>query len=218
MKHLKKTLLPLAAAALLLVSLAACGSNNADPSTNDGSADTPSSNQEGATGDTVAKEDCSSVYAEIIAVNGSHLSVSAGDQVLDLTVKDDILTKWTQGDQVILYYTGDFGEDMQVRYIDKWTENSDVQRPENQENADKGNTDSSVLDGICAKGAACPMDRPPFRRAAAHYFSRGNRLAALSSVGIVPLWAPSGLSIGTCLKSSSAAGVTFAGVTVTLQS
>ena len=127
MKHLKKTLLPLAAAALLLVSLAACGSNN-------------------ATGDTVAKEDCSSVYAEIIAVNGSHLSVSAGDQVLDLTVKDDILTKWTQGDQVILYYTGDFGEDMQVRYIDKWTENSDVQRPENQENADKGNTDSSVLD------------------------------------------------------------------------
>ena len=80
MKHLKKTLLPLAAAALLLVSLAACGSNNADPSTNDGSADTPSSNQEGATGDTVAKEDCSSVYAEIIAVNGSHLSVSAGDQ------------------------------------------------------------------------------------------------------------------------------------------
>ena len=142
----KKTLLPLAAAALLLVSLAACGSNNADPSTNDGSADTPSSNQEDATGDTVAKEDCSSVYAEIIAVNGSHLSVSAGDQVLDLTVKDDILTKWTQGDQVILYYTGDFGEDMQVRYIDKWTENSDVQRPENQENADKGNTDSSVLD------------------------------------------------------------------------
>ena len=74
------------------------------------------------------------------------MSVSAGDQVLDLTVKDDILTKWTQGDQVILYYTGDFGEDMQVRYIDKWTENSDVQRPENQENADKGNTDSSVLD------------------------------------------------------------------------
>ena len=123
MKHLKKTLLPLAAAALLLVSLA-----------------------EGATGDTGAKEDCSSVYAEIIAVTGSHLSVSAGDQVLDLTVKDDILTKWTQGDQVILYYTGDFGEDMQVRYIDKWTENSDVQRPENQENADKGNTDSSVLD------------------------------------------------------------------------
>ena len=54
MKHLKKTLLPLAAAALLLVSLAACGSNNADPSTNDGSADTPSSNQEGATGDTVS--------------------------------------------------------------------------------------------------------------------------------------------------------------------
>ena len=47
---------------------------------------------------------------------------------------------------MILYYTGDFGEDMQVRYIDKWTENSDVQRPENQENADKGNTDSSVLD------------------------------------------------------------------------
>ena len=47
---------------------------------------------------------------------------------------------------MILYYTGDFGEDTQVRYIDKWTESSDVQRPENQENADKGNTDSSVLD------------------------------------------------------------------------
>ena len=29
MKHLKKILLPLAAAALLLVSLAACGNNNA---------------------------------------------------------------------------------------------------------------------------------------------------------------------------------------------
>ena len=145
MKHLKKTLLPLAAAALLLVSLAACGNNNAAPSVNDGNTDNPSSTQESSTGDTVAKEDCSSVYAEIIAVNGSHLSVSAGDQVLDLTVKDEILTKWTQGDQVILYYTGDFGENMQVHYIDKWTENSDVQRPENQKNADKGNADSSVL-------------------------------------------------------------------------
>lgn len=145
MKHLKKILLPLAAAALLLVSLAACGNNNAAPSVNDGNTDNPSSTQESSTGDTVAKEDCSSVYAEIIAVNGSHLSVSAGDQVLDLTVKDEILTKWTQGDQVILYYTGDFGENMQVHYIDKWTENSDVQRPENQKNADKGNADSSVL-------------------------------------------------------------------------
>lgn len=145
MKHLKKILLPLAAAALLLVSLAACGNNNAAPSVNDGNTDNPSSTQEGSTGDTVTKEDCSSVYAEIIAVNGSHLSVSAGDQVLDLTVKDEILTKWTQGDQVILYYTGDFGENMQVHYIDKWTENSDVQRPENQKNADKGNADSSVL-------------------------------------------------------------------------
>ena len=93
MKHLKKILLPLAAAALLLVSLAACGNNNAAPSVNDGNTDNPSSTQEGSTGDTVAKEDCSSVYAEIIAVNGSHLSVSAGDQVLDLTVKDEILTK-----------------------------------------------------------------------------------------------------------------------------
>lgn len=146
MKHLKKILLPLAAAALLLVSLAACGNNNAAPSVNDSNTDNPSSTQEGSTGDTVAKEDCSSVYAEIIAVNGSHLSVSAGDQVLDLTVKDEILTKWTQGDQVILYYTGDFGENMQVHYIDKWTENSDVQRPENQKNADKGNADSSVLE------------------------------------------------------------------------
>ena len=145
MKHLKKILLPLAAAALLLVSLAACGNNNAAPSVNDGNTDNPSSTQEGSTGDTVAKEDCSSVYAEIIAVNGSHLSVSVGDQVLDLTVKDEILTKWTQGDQVILYYTGDFGENMQVHYIDKWTENSDVQRPESQKNADKGNADSSVL-------------------------------------------------------------------------
>ena len=145
MKHLKKILLPLAAAALLLVSLAACGNNNAAPSVNDGNTDNPSSTQEGSTGDTVAKEDCSSVYAEIIAVNGSHLSVSAGDQVLDLTVKDEILTKWTQGDQVILYYTGDFGENMQVHYIDKWTENSDVQRPESQKNADKGTADSSVL-------------------------------------------------------------------------
>lgn len=145
MKHLKKILLPLAAAALLLVSLAACGNNNAAPSVNDGNTDNPSSTQEGSTGDTVTKEDCSSVYAEIIAVNGSHLSVSAGDQVLDLTVKDEILTKWTQGDQVILYYTGDFGENMQVHYIDKWTENSDVQRPESQKNADKGNADSSVL-------------------------------------------------------------------------
>lgn len=129
-----------------LVSLAACGNNNAAPSVNDGNTDNPSSTQEGSTGDTVAKEDCSSVYAEIIAVNGSHLSVSAGDQVLDLTVKDEILTKWTQGDQVILYYTGDFGENMQVHYIDKWTENSDVQRPESQKNADKGNADSSVLE------------------------------------------------------------------------
>ena len=146
MKHLKKILLPLAAAALLLVSLAACGNNNAAPSVNDSNTDNPSSTQEGSTGDTVAKEDCSSVYAEIIAVNGSHLSVSAGDQVLDLTVKDEILTKWTQGDQVILYYTGDFGENMQVHYIDKWTENSDVQRPESQKNADKGNADSSVLE------------------------------------------------------------------------
>ena len=34
---------------------------------------------------------------------------------------------------------------MQVHYLDKWTENSDVQRPESQKNADKGNADSSVL-------------------------------------------------------------------------
>ena len=82
---------------------------------------------------TVSKADCSSVYAEVISVNGGNLTVRAGDKVLSLTAESDLLQNWSEGDEVILYYTGDFGERMQVRYIDKWTENSDVQRPDSKD-------------------------------------------------------------------------------------
>ena len=94
----------------------------------------------------VSKAECNSVYAEVISVNGGNLTVSAGDKVLSLTVDSDLLVNWSEGDEVILYYTGEFGEGMQVRYIDKWTENSEVQRPDNKNNntAENGTGGSAV--------------------------------------------------------------------------
>ncbi len=106
------------AAVLLSASCAACsrGSTSRDP-------------------DGVKKEDCSAVYGEIIAVNGDHLTVDAAEEVLSLTVRTELLIDWKEGDEVILYYTGPFGADMTVRYLDRWTENSEVQRPADK---DKG--------------------------------------------------------------------------------
>ena len=145
---MKHSLLALGAAVLLLFSLTACGSKNPGSSTDGGSGSaledsiTDGEHRNDAAGGaagskgmhtpTVSKADCSSVYAEVISVNGGNLTVRAGDKVLSLTAESDLLQNWSEGDEVILYYTGDFGERMQVRYIDKWTENSDVQRPDSQ--------------------------------------------------------------------------------------
>ena len=132
---MKKQMGLLAAAALLLF-LAACGG----PQNNDGSS--AGSNQEGG----VSKDDCNTVYASVVSVNGDNLTVSAGDRVLSLTVDTNILLDWKEGDEVILYYTGEFGENMEVHYIDKWTENSEVQRPENKDKNAQAETGGSVVE------------------------------------------------------------------------
>ena len=166
---MKRSLLALSAAALLVFSLAACGNNKnngADNNEGNGSAleenMTPDGNQGGTANNSnagngtegnngmnaaaVSKAECNSVYAEVISVNGGNLTVSAGDKVLSLTVDADLLVNWSEGDEVILYYTGAFGEGMQVHYIDKWTENSEVQRPDNKNNntAENGTGGSAV--------------------------------------------------------------------------
>ena len=66
--------------------------------------------------------------------------------VLSLTVDTNILLDWKEGDEVILYYTGEFGENMEVHYIDKWTENSEVQRPENKDKNAQAETGGSVVE------------------------------------------------------------------------
>lgn len=156
---MKRTLFTLSAAALLLFTLAACGSGKANGGTDD--ARQPNSSLEdtltpdGSSHDEnpeknnarrVEKEDCSSVYAEIISVNGGNLTVSAGDKVLSLTVQTGLLVDWKEGDEVILYYTGAFGDGMEVHYIDKWTENSEVQRPENKDRTAQKETGGSVVE------------------------------------------------------------------------
>lgn len=165
---MKRALLALSAAALLLFSLTACGNNkNNGTVNNDGNGSAlednmpPNGNQNGTAnnGNTnngtagnngmnaaaVSKAECNSVYAEVISVNGGNLTVSAGDKVLSLTVDSDLLVNWSEGDEVILYYTGAFGEGMQVHYIDKWTENSEVQRPDNKNNTAQNGTGGSVV-------------------------------------------------------------------------
>lgn len=165
---MKRSLLALSAAALLLFSLTACGNNKnngADNNEGNGSAleesMTPDRNQGGTANSgnagngtegnngmnaaAVSKAECNSVYAEVISVNGGNLTVSAGDKVLSLTVDADLLVNWSEGDEVILYYTGEFGEGMQVHYIDKWTENSEVQRPANKDNTAQNETGGSVV-------------------------------------------------------------------------
>ena len=160
---MKRSLLALSAAALLLFSLTACGNNkNNGNVNNDGNGSvlednmTPNGNHNGTgnngtaanngtNANTVNKADCNSVYAEVISVNGGNLTVSAGDRVLALTVDTNLLLDWQAGDEVILYYTGEFGEGMQVHYIDKWTENSEVQRPANKDNTARNETGGSVV-------------------------------------------------------------------------
>ena len=155
---MKRTLFTLSAAALLLFTLAACGTGKTSGGTDD--ARQPNSSLEdaltpdGSSHDEdpeknnarrVEKEDCSSVYAEVISVNGGNLTVSAGDKVLSLTVETGLLVDWKEGDEVILYYTGAFGDGMEVHYIDKWTENSEVQRPENKDRTAREETGGSVV-------------------------------------------------------------------------
>lgn len=135
---MKRKLLAITAAALLALSLCACRSNKTpanDTNTNTNSSanmeDNISINDNNST--TVRKEDCNSVYAKVVSVNGDHLTVNAGNRTMAVTVNSDTLLDWTTDDEVILYYTGEFGDNMQVHYIDKWTENSEVQRPENDQ-------------------------------------------------------------------------------------
>ena len=121
---------------MLLLFLAACGSPQ------EGGGNSAGSTQEGG----VSKDDCNTVYASVVSVNGDNLTVSAGDRVLSLTVDTNILLDWKEGDEVILYYTGEFGENMEVHYIDKWTENSEVQRPENKDKNAQAETGGSVVE------------------------------------------------------------------------
>lgn len=127
----------LLAAAVLLLFLAACGSPQ------EGGGNSAGSTQEGG----VSKDDCNTVYASVVSVNGDNLTVSAGDRVLSLTVDTNILLDWKEGDEVILYYTGEFGEDMQVHYIEKWTENSEVQPPEDKSKEARAEKGGSVVGG-----------------------------------------------------------------------
>ena len=121
---MKRRIWILAAAAALLVLCTACGGAPAEQPA-------PGSDMsQEETGSSVKKEDCNTVYAEIVAVNGDQLTVSAGDQILALTVDSQLLLDWKEEESVILYFTGEFGDAMQVHYIDKWTENSEVQPPE----------------------------------------------------------------------------------------
>lgn len=145
-KLMKKHFLPaLSLAALLLaLTLSACGnSSQADNTENSGSL---AQNNELPQSSVVAKEDCNSVYAEIIAVNGTNLTVSAGNRVLSLQADSDLLLDWKEGEQVILFYTGEFGDDMQVHYIDKWTQNSEVQKPEESGKDSQEDSGGTVLE------------------------------------------------------------------------
>lgn len=160
---MKKQILTLLAVAILALSLAACGNNKnndnsgGDPNggstlegnlsgeNGDGGDNSESNGSNGAENTAVNKEDCNTVYAEVISVNGDNLTVSSAERVLSLTVATEMLTDWKEGDEVILYYTGEFGEDMTVRYIDKWTENSEVQRPQDQQKDAEEETGGSVI-------------------------------------------------------------------------
>ena len=126
---MKKRIFVLAAAAALLMLCTACGGTPAEQPSS-GSDMSGSGSTSADDGSAIKKEDCNTVYAEIVAVNGDQLTVSAGDQVLALTVDTDLLLDWKEEESVILYFTGEFGDEMQVHYIDKWTENSEVQPPE----------------------------------------------------------------------------------------
>ncbi len=138
---MKKTLHCMLAVGLLLISLTACTESKDKPQSdmNNTVVESPSYSESSSTSE-VKKEDCSSVYAEVISVNGNHLTVSIGDQLLSLSVRTEILIDWGEGDQVILYYTGDFDEGIEVHYIDKWTENSETKRPQNENSSQNGDS------------------------------------------------------------------------------
>lgn len=136
---MKKRIFVLAAAAALLMLCTACGGTPAEqPSSG-------SDMSEEENGSSIKKEDCNTVYAEIVAVNGDQLTVSAGDQVLALTVDSDLLLDWKEEEAVILYFTGEFGDEMQVHYIDKWTGNSEVQPPEGADKDAQAEKGGSVV-------------------------------------------------------------------------
>ena len=126
---------------LLLFSLTACGETAVEDSAV--SERNSTAVQENLGDETlparVPKAECSTVYAEVLAVNGTHLTVGAGDRTMALTVETELLVDWNEGDQVILYYTGDFGDAMQVHYIDKWTENSEVEPPKTRDEREEQN-------------------------------------------------------------------------------
>lgn len=131
----------LAAAALLLALCAACAADGKLPPSPAPAGDAKTS------GSSVEKQDCNTVFAQIVAVNGDKLTVSAGDQVLALTVDSKLLLDWEEDEAVILFFTGSFGEDMQVHYIEKWTENSEVQPPADKSKEARAEKGGSVVGG-----------------------------------------------------------------------
>lgn len=148
---MKKQILSLAAACLMALCLCACGGNGSadrehnDTSSADGSYDAGDRDDALQNSDSVKKDDCSSVYAKVVSVDGRELTVSTGGRTLRVNAESDLLQNWKADDEVILFYTGAFGDEMQVHYIDKWTENSTVARgDEAGQDGSIGSADSSA--------------------------------------------------------------------------
>ena len=148
-EFMKKTIYALLASSLLLFALTACTGSKDSPDAQMDEAQADASVQSESKNGTsdIKKGDCSTVYAEVVAVNGSHLTVSIGDRLFSLSVRTELLIDWNEGDQVILYYTGDFDKDIEVHYIDKWTENSEVQPPEDADNSAAEKENAGVVTG-----------------------------------------------------------------------
>lgn len=142
---MKKRILSLTTVLLMLFCLSACGNaNNRDTEQENSQNITdpiggePWDEEDSSTdadSNVIPKEDCSSVYAKIVSVDGQRLTVSAGGRTLSVETESDLLRDWHADDEVILFYTGAFGDAMQVHYIDKWTENSAVDRTDTEENS-----------------------------------------------------------------------------------
>ena len=67
----------------------------------------------------IPKDSCHSVYASILALGPHSMTVQAGDRTLLLTSEELPRAGWHKDDLVVLYFTGEFGDGMQVRYMEQ---------------------------------------------------------------------------------------------------